>query len=259
MSISKMSNNRDSIQVSFHLRTLLTVLLVLLFSLFPAVLRATESPQKIAKKESEISIDDSLSIRMQQMGLIDVQQLDSRILVDLKYASCDNFAKTNMYGSIGKAYLEPGFARRIAKAQALLSRSKPGFHLLIYDAARPFSVQKYMYSLVADTPLKVYVANGKRGGRHNYGVAVDLTIANAQGQPIDMGTSFDHFGIEAHVGREVFLSRKGLISAEAVRNRALLKRIMEQVGLRPYKREWWHYEERISMKEVRMRYRLLDF
>ena len=208
---------------------------------------------------------------MEQQGLVNVQQLDSEILVELKYATEDNFVGENMYGTLRTAYLLPHFAQKVVRAQKLLRERKPGYSLLIYDAARPISVQRRMRQAVEGTPLEIYVADGTRGGRHNYGVAVDLTIVDESGRPIDMGAKFDHFGEEAWVGNDADVTlaaykayvkkqqERGLISAEAAANRTLLLEIMDAVGLRPYVKEWWHYQERISMSATRERYKLLDF
>ena len=209
--------------------------------------------------------------KMKEYGLVDIQSLDKEIRVELKYATEDNFVGENMYGSLTTAYLLPHFAKRIVEAQRILRKRHPEYSLRIYDAARPISVQRRMRSIVEGTPLQIYVADGKRGGRHNYGVAVDLTIVDGQGRPLDMGAGFDHFGREAWVGNDndvtlaaykayvERLSKEGLISAEAAANRTLLLEIMDAVGLRPYVKEWWHFQERISMTATRERYKLLDF
>ena len=209
--------------------------------------------------------------RMKEYGLVDVQTLDKEIAVELKYATEDNFVGENMYGSLTTAYLLPHFARKVVEAQRILRKRHPEYSLLIYDAARPISVQRRMRSIVEGTPLQIYVADGKRGGRHNFGVAVDLTIVDGSGQPLDMGAGFDHFGREAWVGNDndvtlaaykayvEALRKQGLISAEAAANRTLLLEIMDAVGLRPYVKEWWHFQERISMSATRERYKLLDF
>ncbi len=201
----------------------------------------------------------NLDSLMRHYGLVDVQTLSDQIEVELKYASTDNFTGVNMYGRLRRAYLEKGFAQRLVRAQRLLSGERPGYRLRVYDAARPMSVQRAMYRLVAGTPLRIYVAPATKGGRHNYGVAVDLTIVDASGRVLDMGSPFDHFGEESHLGREEALVRQGKMSPEAVANRRLLQRLMDRVGLRPYDKEWWHYQEKISMPEVRRRYRRLDF
>ena len=209
--------------------------------------------------------------RMRKAGLVDIQSLDDGIEVLLKYATEDNFVGQNMYGTLRKAFFRPHFAKKIVEAQRLLRERHPNYSLLIYDAARPLSVQKRMRKAVEGTPLTAYVADGARGGRHNYGVAVDLTIIDGNGQPLDMGAPFDHFGREAWIGTDKnttlasykayveWQRKEGIISEEAARNRTLLLEVMDAVGLRPYAKEWWHYQERISMPRTREIYPLLDF
>lgn len=196
---------------------------------------------------------------MRAHGMVEVTQLAPHIRVELKYATRDNFIGENMYGTLKKAYLHPNLARALARAQRALEAELPGHRFLIYDAARPQSVQRRMYQAVAGTPKKIYVAAPERGGRHNYGVAVDLTIIDDKGKPLDMGSPFDHFGEEAHLGNEEARVRAGIFSEAVPRNRALMRRLLGAEGLRPYDKEWWHYQERMPMSEVRKRYRLLAF
>ncbi|WP_052081828.1 M15 family metallopeptidase [Porphyromonas macacae] len=193
------------------------------------------------------------------MGLIDIQESDSTIHVRLMYGTNDNFMGKNLYGCLQKAFFEKNFAHKIIRAQQELKKLKPGYSLLIHDAARPISVQREMYSQVNGTPYQMYVANGKRGGRHNYGVAADVSIIDDKGNQLDMGCPVDYFGIKAHTGNETEMVRKGLITPEARENRELLRQVMKKAGLRPYHREWWHYQETIDMPSVRKRYRLLNF
>ena len=209
--------------------------------------------------------------KMKEYGLVDIQSLDKEIRVELKYATEDNFVGENMYGSLTTAYLLPHFAHKVVEAQRILRERHPDYSLLVYDAARPISVQRRMRRAVEGTPLQIYVADGQKGGRHNYGVAVDLTIVDGAGRPLDMGAGFDHFGDEAWVGNDndvtlvaykayvEALRKRGKISAEAAANRTLLLEIMDAVGLRPYVKEWWHFQERISMSATRERYKLLNF
>ena len=197
--------------------------------------------------------------KMLEAGLVDVLGVDSTLRVRLMYSTSDNFMGSDVYGDLERAYLLPHFAAKLAHAQRLLRQRRPGWRMLVCDAARPISVQRYMYSLVEGTPNQVYVANGARGGRHNYGVAVDVTLLDASGRGADMGTPVDFFGEEAHTGNEAALVAAGRISATAARNRELLKSVMREAGLVPYRREWWHYEEPMPMPEVRERFRLLDF
>lgn len=196
---------------------------------------------------------------MRANGIVDIQQIAPDIRVDLKYATKDNFIGANMYGQLRRAYLHPNLAKALARAQQALTKERPGYRFLIYDAARPQSVQRRMYQAVAGTPKKIYVAAPERGGRHNYGVAVDLTIIDASGKPLDMGSPFDHFGEEAHLGNEEARVRAGIFNKEVPANRSLMRRLLGAEGLRPYDKEWWHYQEQMPMSEVRKRYQLLYF
>ncbi|OUN77988.1 hypothetical protein B5G09_03965 [Alistipes sp. An54] len=220
---------------------------------------ASFKTDRIDTRPATAQYQDTISLRLKRYGLIDIQNLDSSILVKLAYATPDNFTKSNLYGNLNRAYLEPGFAHKVAQAQKELHKQHPQYTILIWDASRPISVQRKMRKIVEGTKYEKYVANGDRGGRHNYGVAVDLTIADSLGNPLDMGTPFDYFGDAAHVGNEDQLVNAGIISSEARQNRQLLYQIMKKAGLIPYRREWWHYEEPIPMSEVRKKYLLLDF
>ena len=215
--------------------------------------------------------------KMQEYGLVDIQSLDDEILIDLKYSSTDNFVGVDMYGELNEAYLEAEFASKVVRAQKILKQRHPQYTLLIYDAARPISVQRAMRRIVEGTPFEGFVADGTRGGRHNYGVAVDLTIATLDGTPLDMGAGFDDFTDAASVKgtpdnsdpttRTVEVYRKyinslcdqGLISRVAAQNRILLIEVMHAAGLYPYRREWWHFEEIIAITATREKYQLLDF
>lgn len=196
---------------------------------------------------------------MRANGMVDIQQVAPDIRIELKYATKDNFIGANMYGQLRRAYLHHNLAKALARAQQALTKEHPGYRFLIYDAARPQSVQRRMYQAVAGTPKKIYVAAPERGGRHNYGVAVDLTIVDASGKPLDMGSPFDHFGEEAHLGNEEARVRAGIFNKEVPANRSLMRRLLGAEGLRPYDKEWWHYQEQMSMSEVRKRYQLLSF
>lgn len=215
--------------------------------------------------------------KCREYGLVDVRSLNDEILVELKYATEDNFMGVNMYGTLTNAYLESVFALKVVRAQQILKSRYPNYTLLIYDAARPISVQRYMHSAVQGTAFEDFVADGSRGGRHNFGVAVDLTIATTDGVPLDMGAAFDEFSDASAVKgtpdssdastRNIGVYRDyinalrdhGVISAVAAENRILLMEIMCEAGLVPYRLEWWHFEELISMADTRQKYRLLDF
>lgn len=224
-----------------------------------------------------IAQSSGFDAEMRKYGLVNIKDLDKTIIVDLKYSSEDNFVGEDMYGELEDAYFEREFADRVAHAQRILQSRHPEYTLLIYDAARPISVQRYMHQLVQGTEFEDFVADGTRGGRHNYGVAVDLTIVHKDGTPLDMGAEFDEFSdaaavkgtpdtsdpktrsVEVYEAYILSLVAQGVISVEAANNRILLIEVMHEAGLVPYRREWWHFEEIMSMSETRNRYQLLDF
>lgn len=194
---------------------------------------------------------------MRDAGLVDVTTLDSAITVDLKYATTDNFVHRNMYGTLSRAYVTRETGRSLQKALASLRKINPGYGLIIYDAARPLSVQRTMWDAVKGTPNEKYVAKPHRGGPHNYGMAVDISLT-LNGQPLDMGTPFDTFTADAHITHEAALVAQGRITAQAKRNREVLRNAMRQAGFTTFSREWWHFT-RYSMKYTRRHLKLLDF
>lgn len=195
--------------------------------------------------------------RMRAAGLVDIATLDTTITVNLKYATTDNFVGWNMYGTFRRAYLTRQTAQSLLKALAELRKVNPGYSFIIYDAARPLSVQRTMWDAVKGTPNEKYVAKPYRGGPHNYGMAIDLGLT-LNGRVVDMGTPFDTFTEAAHITDEASLVRRGLISAQAKSNRELLRRAMRAAGFTTFSREWWHFT-RYSMKYTRAHLRLLDF
>lgn len=191
-------------------------------------------------------------------GLVNVAGMDSSLHVLLKYATPGNVFGKAVYSGISGVWLHPDAAGKLLKAQRLLQAQHPAYSLLVYDAARPMSVQRSMWNLVRGTTKTSYVSNpAKGGGLHNYGMAVDVTIVDASGAPLPMGTEFDHFGEEAHINREEALLQEGKISHEAFRNRRLLRRVMRQAGFRTILYEWWHFNA-CSREEARMYYRMID-
>ena len=194
---------------------------------------------------------------MQEYGLVDIATIDASILVELKYAGTDNFVGSNMYGSLRKAYFRPEIAKALAAVQRELRRIDSHLSLIIYDAARPQSAQQLMWDVVKDTRYRRYVAKPNRGGHHNFGIAVDLSIAR-DGVPVDMGSDFDSFSEVSHIDNEASLLRRRLITREALDNRRLLRRLMRAQGFTTYRREWWNFQQ-YDINYARRTFRLLDF
>lgn len=177
------------------------------------------------------------------LGMVDVQAIDSTIRVEIKYATTDNVMGVVLYKEINKAYLNKEIAQKLARAQRLLKAEHPNLCLLVYDAARPFSVQKYIWNLVKNTPERYYWANPEKGGGvHNYGAAVDVTLTDNHGVALPMGTAYDFLGEASHITHEEELVASGQISDTERANRLLLRRIMQSAGFTSISREWWHFD-----------------
>ena len=193
---------------------------------------------------------------MERQGMVDVTTLDSTIHVSLMYARPDNFTGRILYADLREALLHPRAARALCEAQRLLKKRRPDLSLKIYDAARPMSVQAQMWQVVAGTPQQNYVSNPRNGGGlHNYGMAVDVTLCDAQsGDTLDMGTKVDHLGVESHIDRESELVSRHVISREALDHRLLLRSVMKEAGFTPLRTEWWHFNL-ISRAQARAQYK----
>ncbi len=195
---------------------------------------------------------------MRGAGMVDVGAMDTTIIVRLMYASEDNFVGEDMYGELRKAYLHPEAAEALLKAAEALRRERSDLRLLVKDAARPMSVQRQMYAKVRGTAAAPYVSNPARGGGlHNYGLAVDVTLADMHGCELPMGTPVDHLGPEANIDRERELVERGVITPTERANRELLRRAMRSAGFMPLRSEWWHFNLR-SRAVAKSRYKVIE-
>lgn len=218
-----------------------TIIVILALTVSAIIMKAGELDDKFA-----------------QYGLVDITSIDSSIVVDLKYATTDNFMGVNMYGDLNKAYLRPEIANMVVKAQQSLKEINPEYTLVIYDAARPLSVQKRMFDTVQGTEFSQYVADPYSGGGfHNFGCAVDVTILY-HGKPLEMGTPFDSFSPLSHIDNEQANLNNGSLSADAYNNRQLLRSVMTHAGFNTEPCEWWHFDF-YTKDFARSNLRLLDF
>ena len=196
--------------------------------------------------------------RLADMGFVDVCTFDFSIQVHLVYATPQNFMNRPVYDGITKAWLHPDAASKLVQAQQNLKREHPAWSLLVYDAARPMEVQRQMWELVRGTQYVYYVSNpANLNGRHNYGMAVDVTIVDEAGQPLPMGAPFDFFGEEAHTDKEADLVKAGKITENELQNRRLLRRVMQQAGFTTIASEWWHFNA-CSAEVAKARYKVIE-
>jgi len=171
----------------------------------------------------------------QQSDFVRLKDLSPDFVYELKYATPDNFLKQAVY-DCGECYLRKSTAEALVKANEAFKQL--GYCIKLFDCYRPLSVQKKMWKILPGTH---YVANPAKGSKHNRGAAVDLTLVDAQGKELNMGTPFDFFGKEAH---HTYTQH----SKEVLENRKLLKEILDKYNFKSIYSEWWHYEYRPEMQ-----------
>ena len=194
----------------------------------------------------------------QKAGLIDINKIDSSIQVDLVNSNpANNFFREDYYQGLNKAYLRKNVALKLAKAQSILKSKNSDYSLLILDAARPRSVSQKMYDKMKGTKFERYVANPKKGSMHNYGIAVDISIATNDGTQLDMGfTPFFKNDIQIYL--QFIKMKVGFdLSKEQKKNRKLLSDAMKEAGFLPLSFEWWHFNG-IEKNLARKKYQIIE-
>ncbi|HSN08180.1 MAG TPA: M15 family metallopeptidase [Hanamia sp.] len=163
-------------------------------------------------------------------NMINLQNFIPSIKLDLKYATTQNFMHQKLYPPIKNTFLRKPAAVNLKKVVEELK--KQNLSVKIFDAYRPYSITEKMWEKVKDDR---YAADPAKGSGHNRGTAVDLTLVDLKtGKELPMGTGFDNFSDTAHP------DFKGL-PEEVIKNRNLLKRVMEENGFKQLSTEWWHF------------------
>lgn len=165
-------------------------------------------------------------------NLVNIRDIIPTIQLDIRYATTNNFTGKQVYPSIAtqNCFLQEPAAQALKKVQEELQLQ--GLSLKVFDGYRPLSVQKIFWDLMPDPR---YVADPKKGSRHNRGCAVDLTLVKIDGTELPMPTAFDDFTEKAH-------AHNPHVSAEIAKNRTLLQNVMTKHGFEVFEYEWWHFD-----------------
>ncbi len=184
----------------------------------------------------------AIAAQKPKLAMVDVKQLVTGVILDLRYATNNNFTGQKIYFAATTTYLRKKAAKALAAVQKKL---KPqGMGLKIFDAYRPYSATQLIWNLVKDDR---YAANPAKGSNHNRGIAVDITIVDLKtNKELDMGTGFDNFSDTAHYDFKA-------LPDTVIKNRLLLRGIMEESGFKAMETEWWHY----ALPDVE-KYEMLD-
>ncbi len=213
--------------------------------------KADVSEEDISTEDTKASQDVEASTEStEEETLAEVEPADTdyvlvtdyipEIVVDLKYATSDNFTGTVIY-DFTDAYLRYGTVKKLKEANDEFVAM--GYTIKIWDAYRPFSAQEYMWTVYPDGR---YVANPKYGPKaHNLGGTMDITLVTLDGAEVLMPTGFDDFSLLADRDYSD-------VSEEAAYNARLLEDVMERHGFTGYSGEWWDYSDTTT-------YEYLDF
>ncbi len=153
------------------------------------------------------------------------------VRLQLAYAGTDNFTHILLYPEKpAETYLRLPVMRALARVQAQLRQI--GLGITVWDAYRPYSVTEKLWEQVHDDR---YAADPAKGSGHNRGIAVDLTIYDLQtNKNLNMPTGFDNFTDSAKADFPA-------VTADQLRNRRLLRTLMENSGFIQLPTEWWHF------------------
>lgn len=153
------------------------------------------------------------------------------IIVDLKYASDNNFTGETIY-EFDDAYLRYGTVKKLIEVSRTLAEQ--GLRLKIWDAFRPASAQFKLWEVCPDAN---YVANPYAGfSSHSRGNTIDITLTDSSGNELEMPSGFDDFS--ALADRDY-----SDCTPTAAANALLLQQIMEKNGFYAYSMEWWHFSD----------------
>ena len=186
--------------------------------------------------KSQAIHSDLLKAQTSDTTFVNLKEYSSDFVYDMKYATSDNFLKAKVY-DCGECLLRLKTVKALVKANETFMQQ--GLRIKLYDCYRPLDIQKKMWAIVSNPK---YVADPAKGSIHNRGGAVDITLVDKEGKELDMGTTFDFFGIEA--------SHNYLKLPPKVKdNRQLLKTIMIANEFNSFDSEWWHYNLKAGLQD----------
>ena len=181
--------------------------------------------------------------------LIKVKSIPNKLFIRSSYF------EQNIPGSLQSIYLREQATKRLLQALDLLPEN---ISFILYDGFRPLQVQTYLFEQVKreiaqkypywtseqvqqETLRYVAFPSIEEGysAPHITGGAIDLTLGDNLGNPLDLGTAFD----ETHAkSATAYFETNPEENEEALKNRRLLFHSMSQVGFQNYEEEWWHYD-----------------
>ena len=166
---------------------------------------------------------------------LEITTEQSGILLDIRYATSNNFTNQKIY-DCPRCFMRPEAARKLVQLNQGI-KERYGLSFKVFDCYRPRPYQQKLWDIKPDPS---YVTRPEKGSMHNRGLAIDVTLVDERGKELNMGTDYDFFGREAHTDNTD-------LPEEVLRNRKVLKTMMEEIGFKGIRTEWWHF----SYKEIK--------
>jgi D-alanyl-D-alanine dipeptidase len=181
-------------------------------------------------------------------AFVDAATIVPGLIVEARYAGSHNFVGRPIDGYEAPRCL---LTRAAADALAGVARdlSSRGLAIEAFDCYRPTGAvanfarwardprdQKMKAEFYPDVDKRTLFRDGYIATQsgHSRGSTIDLTLAQADGHDLDMGTPFDFFSPKSWTADPT-------VGAEAHKNRMLLAAAMHRHGFRGYDKEWWHF------------------
>ena len=162
---------------------------------------------------------------------MEISRLEPGVHLDIRYATADNIVHRPVYRE-ARAFLQRPAAEALVRAHHALAAQ--GYGLLVFDGYRPWRVTKYFWDHVRPDQ-RAFVADPKKGSKHNRGCAVDLSLYDlATGKEAAMPSAYDETSERASP------DYTGATPEERAR-RDLLRAAMEKEGFTVEPNEWWHF------------------
>ena len=195
------------------------------------------------KSKKVLSYDDvaAFSAGKNTESLVDVAKYDASITSE--------YIKLDMVPVTGNTiYVRDSVAQKLAKIEAKLKEKNYRLKI-VYGYRHPDVQKKYFESrkiavskerpdlkgLDLDRFTHNFVAVPEIGG-HPAGAAVDLTLIQADGSEIDMGSAIADYTDERKIP-----TYSDEITNDQMNHRALLHDLMISEGFAPFYGEWWHF------------------
>ena len=199
-----------------------------------ATLSSCASPQQgLGTLFSDSPLDAGRTLELAlERHLVDVRKVIPDIDIDLRYATADNVTGHSIYPSHMPCLLRKETAKKLLQAQAILCAQ--GYGLRIWDAYRPPEAQEALHKSGGSTGM--FLSPNAGWSRHCGGIAIDLTLVDAQGREQRMPTGFD---------QDFTHASKNYRGGDPVvkQNLQVLQAAMKQAGFTQLESEWWHFDD----------------